>query len=77
MTYKNRKRLALFVLVIGLPAYIIFAATIMSNMMTGAIRLPMWIELVVYVALGIGWAFPLKWVFKGIGQPDPDSVDHK
>ncbi|WP_019954139.1 DUF2842 domain-containing protein [Yoonia vestfoldensis] len=75
MTYKNRKRLALFVLVIGLPVYIVFAVTIMSNMMTDAIRLPLWIELVVYVALGIGWAFPLKWVFKGIGQPDPEPRD--
>jgi hypothetical protein len=75
MTYKNRKRLSLFVLVIGLPAYIVLAVTIMSNMMTGAIRLPLWIEFFVYVALGIGWAFPLKWVFRGIGQPDPDNPD--
>ncbi|MEL6838535.1 MAG: DUF2842 domain-containing protein [Pseudomonadota bacterium] len=73
MTYKARKRLALFVLVVGLPIYIIFAATIMSGMMNGNIRFPLAVEFVVYLALGIGWAFPLKWVFKGIGQPDPDS----
>ncbi len=77
MTYKTRKRLALFVLVIGLPIYIAVAATIMSNMMNDAIRLPLWIEFFVYVALGIGWAFPLKWIFKGIGQPDPDAPDRK
>ena len=75
MTYKARKRLALFVLVVGLPIYIIFAATVMSGMMNNAIRLPWPVEFLVYVILGIGWAFPLKWVFKGIGQPDPDTRD--
>jgi len=67
--YKGRKRLALFVLVVGLPAYIVLAVTIMSE----ASRFPKAIELLIYVALGIGWAFPLKWVFKGIGQVDPDE----
>ena len=69
MTYKARKRLALFVLVVGLPAYIVLAVTIMSE----ASRFPKLIEFAIYVVLGIGWAFPLKWVFKGIGQPDPDE----
>lgn len=73
MTYKARKRLALFVLVVGLPIYIAVAATIMSGMMNQSIRFHWIIEFFVYVALGIGWAFPLKWVFKGIGQPDPDQ----
>ena len=69
MTYKARKRLALFVLVVGLPIYIIVAVTIMSQ----ASRFPIAIELLIYVLLGIGWAFPLKWVFKGIGRDDPDQ----
>lgn len=73
MTYKNRKRLALFVLVIGLPAYIVLAVTIMSE----ANRFPMVIEFLIYVVLGIAWVFPLKWVFSGIGQPDPDARDEK
>ncbi|MFQ1702563.1 DUF2842 domain-containing protein [Loktanella agnita] len=73
MTYKARKRLALFVLVIGLPVYIIVAVSIMSGMLNGDIRLPFLVELLIYIALGIGWALPLKWVFKGIGQPDPDA----
>lgn len=71
MGYKARKRLALAVLVIGLPAYIVVAVTVMSE----ADRFPKVIEFVIYVALGIGWAFPLKWVFKGIGQPDPNGKD--
>lgn len=75
MTYKARKKLALFVLVVGLPIYIIVAATIMSYMMTQEVRFPLVVEFIVYVVLGIGWAFPLKWVFKGIGQPDPDAPE--
>ena len=77
MGYKARKRLALFVLVIGLPVYIIIAVTIMSAMMTQEVRFPIAAELLVYVLLGIGWAFPLKWVFKGIGQPDPDEHNNE
>lgn len=71
MRYKARKRLALAVLVIGLPAYVVIAVTVMSE----ANRLPKVLEFLVYVILGIGWAFPLKWVFKGIGQPDPDEKE--
>lgn len=73
MTFKARKKLALFVLVVGLPIYMIFAATVMSNMMTRGVEFPLVVELFIYIALGIGWAFPLKWVFKGIGQEDPDQ----
>ncbi len=73
MTYKARKKLAIFILVVGLPIYMIVAATIMSGMMTREIRFPLFVEFVIYVLLGIGWAFPMKWVFKGIGQPDPDQ----
>lgn len=73
MTFKARKRLALFVLVVGLPIYIVVAATIMSAMLNQEVRLAWPIEVLIYFALGIGWAFPLKWVFKGIGQPDPDA----
>ncbi len=73
MTYKARKRLALFVLVIGLQIYIIVAVTIMSVMLNQEIRFPLIVELLIYILLGIGWAFPLKWIFMGIGQPDPDE----
>jgi hypothetical protein len=69
MGYKARKRLSLFILVVGLPVYIVVAATIMS----GASGFPKAVELLIYVVLGIGWVFPLKWVFKGIGQVDPDQ----
>ena len=73
MNYKARKRLALIVLAVGLPIYIIVAVTLMSFLLNQEARFPLGIELLAYIVLGIGWAFPLKWVFKGIGQPDPDE----
>ncbi|MGR3468519.1 MAG: DUF2842 domain-containing protein [Shimia sp.] len=71
LSYKARKRWALFILIFALPAYIVAAVTIM-NMIE---RPSFLIELAVYIGLGIIWAFPLKFVFKGIGQPDPDAQD--
>lgn len=71
LSYKARKRLSLLILVVGIPIYIIVAVGVMST----APRLPKALEFIAYVALGIGWVFPLKFVFKGIGQPDPDQDD--
>jgi hypothetical protein len=68
LSYKSRRRLALLLLVVGLPAYIIVAVTIM-NLLD---RPPIWVELLVYIGLGVLWAVPFKAVFKGIGQADPD-----
>ena len=31
------------------------------------------VELLVYVVLGFLWALPFKFIFKGVGQPDPDA----
>lgn len=67
--YKGRKRLSLLILIVALPAYIVVAVSVMN--LLG--RPPILIELLVYVLLGVLWAFPLKWVFKGIGQADPDA----
>ncbi|WP_424965551.1 MULTISPECIES: DUF2842 domain-containing protein [unclassified Dinoroseobacter] len=69
LSYKARRRWALVILLLGLPAYIVAAVTIL-NLLD---RPPFWVELSVYVGLGIIWAVPFKFVFKGIGQPDPDQ----
>lgn len=69
MSYRMRRFLSAMVLLVGLPVYIVLAVTIV-----GAFdRLPLVVEFAVYVALGIAWALPLKWLFRGIGQPDPDA----
>ena len=69
LSYKARRRWSLVILLLGLPAYIVAAVTIIN--LLG--RPPMWVEFVVYVALGIVWAIPFKFIFKGIGQADPDA----
>lgn len=67
--YKARKRLALLVLVVGLPAYVVLAVTVMNILG----RPPIWVELLVYVGLGVLWALPLRWLFLGVGKDDPDA----
>jgi hypothetical protein len=69
MSYKTRKRLAILILLVGLPLYIVVAVNVVE--MFG--RPGFLAELAIWVALGIVWALPLKAVFKGIGQADPDS----
>ncbi|MEB8385721.1 DUF2842 domain-containing protein [Rhodobacteraceae bacterium KMM 6894] len=68
LSYKARRRLSLLVLLVGLPGYIVVAVTIISLID----RPSFWVELLVYVGLGIIWILPLKRVFLGVGQVDPD-----
>lgn len=69
LSYRTRKRLAIFILVIGLPAYVVAAVTIVGLLD----RPSMWVELAVYIGLGLIWIFPVKKIFMGIGQADPDE----
>lgn len=74
LSYKARKRWALFVLIFGIPLYIIMAVTIMNWLYPDPLNRPsVLIEVAVYIGLGVAWAFPLKAIFKGIGQADPDA----
>lgn len=69
LSYKNRKRLSLLILVLGLPAYIIMAIWVVSLFN----RPPIWLELIIYVGLGFLWMLPFKKVFLGVGKADPDE----
>ena len=71
LSYKARRRWALVILLIGMPAYIVAAVSVV-NMIE---RPSIWVELLVYVALGIVWALPFKFIFRGVGQADPDAPD--
>jgi hypothetical protein len=73
LAYKTRKRLALLILVVGLPAYIVAAVTLTSWADVRWGRLPIWAEVAVYVGLGFLWALPFRSIFRGIGQADPDA----
>lgn len=71
LSYKARRRLSLLVLLVGLPAYIVISVTVVSWLD----RPSLWVELLIYVSLGVLWALPLKFLFKGIGQADPDNPE--
>lgn len=73
LSYKARRRWSLVILLLGLPAYIVAAVTILNLLE----RPPFWVELAVYVALGVVWAIPFKFIFKGIGQADPNATDER
>lgn len=71
LSYKARRRWSLFILLVGMPAYVVLAVTVLST----ADRLPMLLELPVYVVLGIAWVLPFRFVFRGIGKPDPAASE--
>lgn len=71
LSYKARRRWALVILLVGMPAYIVAAVSVV-NMIE---RPSIWVELLVYVALGIVWALPFKFIFRGVGQADPDAPE--
>lgn len=69
LSYKARRRWSLVILLIGLPVYVVVAITVVNWLG----RPPMWLELVVYIVLGFLWAMPFRFVFRGVGQADPDD----
>ena len=69
MSYKTRKLLCILVLVVGLPAYIVAAVTLVSQFDRPSVL----IEAAIYLGLGVLWAVPLRSLFRGIGRPDPND----
>lgn len=69
LSWAARRRWALVLLLVGLPLYVVAAVTVMNRLgRPGTL-----VELLVYVALGILWALPFRFVFLGIGRRDPDA----
>ena len=69
LSYKARRRWSLVILLIGLPLYVVLAVGVIGLFN----RPPIWLELLIYVSLGVLWALPFKFIFRGIGQADPDQ----
>lgn len=69
LSYKARKRWALVILLVGLPVYVVTAVNAVELFDRPSIL----VELLIFVGLGVIWAFPLKFIFKGVGQADPDA----
>ena len=64
LSIKLKKRLSLLILLVGLPVYIILSITVL-NLLD---RPPIIVELGIYLLLGILWALPFKYIFKGVGK---------
>jgi ABC-type antimicrobial peptide transport system permease subunit len=69
LSYRARKRLSILALVVGMPLYVVAAVTVVGWFD----RPPFWLEILVYVGLGFLWILPLKRLFLGVAQPDPDA----
>ena len=69
LSYKARRRWALVILLVGMPAYVVAAVTLVGWMQ----RPSFLVELGLYVGLGFMWALPFRFVFRGIGQAEPEA----
>ncbi|HOZ32960.1 MAG TPA: DUF2842 domain-containing protein [Tabrizicola sp.] len=69
LSYKARRRWALVILLVGMPAYVVAAVTLVGWMQ----RPSFLVELGIYVGLGFLWALPFRFVFRGIGQAEPEA----
>jgi hypothetical protein len=69
LSYKARRRWALLILLVGMPLYVVVAVNVIDLFE----RPSFLVELAVYVALGFLWALPFRFIFRGIGQEDPDA----
>jgi Protein of unknown function (DUF2842). len=67
LSHTAKKRWSLVILLVGMPVYVILAVSIMSVLD----RPPLWVEFLIYAALGVLWAVPFRAVFQGVGQEDP------
>jgi len=70
LSYKARRRLSLLILIVGLPAYIVAAISVVNLFE----RPPFLLELAIYIGLGVLWALPFKFIFRGVGKPDPEAT---
>ncbi|MCC6306109.1 MAG: DUF2842 domain-containing protein [Rhodobacteraceae bacterium] len=69
LAWKTRRRLALAVLVVGVPAYVVLAVTLLDRLG----RPPFLAELALHAGLGVLWALPLRVLFRGIARPPPPA----
>ena len=69
LSYRARRFWSIIVLVVGLAVYIVVAVNVVEMFD----RPSVWVELLIFVALGIIWMLPLRSVFLGVGRADPDA----
>jgi hypothetical protein len=69
LSWRARRRWALVVLLAGLPLYVALAVSLVALFERPGIV----VELAIYIGLGLAWALPLRFIFRGVGRPDPDA----
>jgi hypothetical protein len=67
MRWRARRRWALLILLVAMPLYVVAAVSLVGLFERPGIL----VELAIYVGLGVLWALPFRFVFRGVGQPDP------
>ena len=72
LSYTARRRWSLIILLIGLPVYLVLAVTLTGWIESRFGRPSFLVEVAVYVALGVLWALPFRFVFRGVGKEDPE-----
>ncbi|MEO0679778.1 MAG: DUF2842 domain-containing protein [Pseudomonadota bacterium] len=69
LSHKTRRRLSLILLLVWLPLFVVVAVNVVEVFE----RPPILLELGIYVALGIVWALPFRFVFLGVGRDAPED----
>ena len=64
--FRTRRRLALMILIVWLPVYVVLAVTVI-NMFD---RPSVFVEFLTYVGVGIAWALPFRSIFRGVGRDE-------
>jgi hypothetical protein len=69
LSWRARRRWALVVLLVGLPAYVALTVTVVGLFERPGILA----ELAVYLGLGLLWILPLRFVFRGVGRTEQEA----
>jgi hypothetical protein len=77
LSHRARRAWSLVILLVGLPLWVVLAVTGADWLRAQFGRPVWWLELALFVALGIVWALPFRAVFRGVGQADPDAPPPK
>ncbi len=73
MKYRTRRRLSILVLLVVMPLWIAAALALMAWWDRSFGRMPVLLEMLVYLILGVVWILPFRRVFLGVGKADPDA----
>ena len=73
LSYKARRRLAFLILLVGMPLYVVLVVGVMGLVYDRFGQLPILLEFVLYIVLGVAWVFPFRVIFRGVGRADPDA----